>query len=385
MDELYKIIPDNPEDRLRYQLKEKLKSGDFIFDVHTHIFNAEFLPKKYFSLRLPYIVDTEFLIYVNENLQEDMIGEDKLLYFIKYFKFLQKNSTEKIAEHLLSNTPRNMIFFSLSMDFTGIEPKPEKSYALQVEKIKQIADTYPDRFIPFFSINPKNISNPLMLPRVFSEKYRFFGVSLYPSLGFMPSHPTLMNLYEIFESKKVPIITNSSYSNVHTTKNLQKVIYWEYDCEEDKFKLKKQTKIFWFKNQFITFFNNPKNWENVLKKYPNLYLCFAHSGGWEAWIEKSKSAWLYSILDLMERYPNVYADISYLIALEGFTQKFLDLFHKNKVFADRVLFGTDYHFVMIEGHYNTIRTKFINAVGSEVMHKIARVNPLKFLSLEKYI
>ena len=386
MEQLFDIIPETPQQRLKKEVLDILKSGDFIFDTHTHIFGMEYLPEKYFSLRLPYIVDTEFLMYVNENLREEFLGEDNLLYFIKYYKFLKKNNSEQIARFLIENSPPNTIFALITMDFTGIDPKPPKSFATQIEETKKIIDLFPNKFIPFFSINPKNISNPLMLPRVFSKPYNFFGVALYPSLGYMPSHPTLMKLYEVFEKKRIPVITNSSYSNIHTTRNLHKLLYWDYDSEKQKFKLKKQTKIFWFKKQYIKFFNNPDNWRPILKKHPNLYLNFTHSGGIEAWEdEKNCDTWLCSIIDLMERYPNVYADISYLIGYENFAQKFLDLYHRNKIFADRVMFGTDFHFVMIEGFYNILRSRFVNTIGSEIMNKISRINPLKFLSLEAFI
>ncbi len=380
---IFKDIPDNPAERLDSEIREVIKSGNFRFDTHTYILNTDFYPPKYFSLRLPFLVNTDFLEYLDEKLNRFFYETDEFSRFLNLLRLLKENTVEELAKYLININPHNTVFFVLSMDFTGIEPKPSKSFSLQLEALKLVKEKFPGKFLLFYSFNPKNILNPDLLNKAFSEDYGFWGISLYPSLGFLPSHPLLMQAYEFFEKKNIPVITNSGDCIVHTTKSFLNLPYWDFEMKQNRFVLRKQKKLFLFRNQYVNFFNNPENWKVVLKKYPRLRLCFAHAGGSSEWTGNAKPKnWLLTILELMEYYPNVYADISYLIGYQDFIKNFIELFEKNELFASRVLFGTDFPYLLLEGDFIKIRSKFVNSISSEMFRKIAVENPLRFLGLE---
>jgi predicted TIM-barrel fold metal-dependent hydrolase len=87
----------------------------------------------------------------------------------------------------------------------------------------------------------------------------------------------------------------------------------------------------------------------------------------------------------MERYENVYSDVSYIIHLPEMHQKFKTLFYNNQLVAERTLMGTDFYMILIEGKYKDIMSRFVAEMDSKILQKIAIENPLKFLNLSQLI
>lgn len=61
--------------------------------------------------------------------------------------------------------------------------------------------------------------------KVFSEKseHKFFGVKIYPSLGYLPSNPQLMEIFGLCEKKRIPVTAHCSGAIVHTGKGILKI------------------------------------------------------------------------------------------------------------------------------------------------------------------
>lgn len=379
-------ISKNTKSRLNKELISLLKTGNFRFDVHVHLFNKDFIPDKYFSIRIPFLVNPTFLKQL-ESILDLVTEDDENLYNYAYFiDFITKRNTSEIAEYLINNTPSNTIFCPLMMDFTkGIAGKTNKDIFEQLVEYKNVRDTYPASFLPFVSIDPNNPKYLELFNKAFSKEYNFFGVKLYPSLGYYPSHPNLMKIFEICSKHDIPVVTHACAGSVHTTKNSLNLKYYDLNDKGELF-LKTEKKKFFFKKQYEQLFNKPQNWEPVLKAFPNLRINFAHFGGVNEWeTDNEHKEWTYRIIDLMERFPNVYADISYILHLPDFHKTFLDLFNNNNLVAERTLFGTDFFMITIEGKYKDIRSKFVTNIGSKVMHKISVENPLNYLNLTEFI
>ncbi len=382
-----KNLTKKTEQRLTKDLVNLLKQGDFKFDIHTHLFNQKYLPEKYLSIRIPALVDLDFLLSV-DNLLDYFSAEndDKLLHYAQFLHFISKNDIYNIAQNLLNYYPANTIFCSLMGDFeVNIEGKKEFDIFRQMNDYKAIRDKYPANFLPFVAIDPNNPLHTEIFNKAFSSEYNFFGVKIYPALGFMPSHPALMKIFEICEKYDIPVVTHSGYGGVYTPKNNFVLEYYDLD-DTGKLKLKKQKKNFFFRKQYNKLFGDPALWKPVLAAFPNLRLNIAHFGGYTEWDNKSYNdrGTLYTVIDLMERYPNVYTDVSFIFKEETMPGKFKDLFLNNEIVAKKTLYGSDFPFILTEGDFVQIKQRFISEIGTEIMHKISVENPLKYLNLVNF-
>jgi len=181
--------------------------------------------------------------------------------------------------------------------------------------LARIRSRYPGAILPFFEVNPnREHVESLFLHTI--ERLGFFGIKIYPAYGYLPSHPRLMKIYEICEYYNIPVIAHCGTDAAHTSQNFLTLEYLQL-TEIGKLETRKTKKVFLFKNQFVKYFNRPQNWEVVLKTFPDLRLNFAHFGGEDDWDgnEKTGRQWTYRIFDLMERYENVYADVSDILHL----------------------------------------------------------------------
>ncbi|MBN2662241.1 MAG: amidohydrolase family protein [Bacteroidales bacterium] len=379
-------ISKTTKSRLNSSILSLFEQGDFRFDVHVHLFNKDFIPDKYFGIRIPYLVNASFLKQLESILEFVSSDDDKLYNYAYFIDFVSKKSTEDIAEYLINSTPQNTIFCSLMMDFSkGITGKTAKDIFEQLEEYKLVRDKNPSLFLPFVAIDPNNTKHLELFNKAFSKEYNFFGVKIYPSLGFLPSHPNLMKIFEQCARYDIPVVTHSCSGSVHSNKNSFNLKYYDLN-QNGELILKNEKKTFFFKRQYEQLFNRPQNWEPVLKAFPNLRINFAHFGGVSEWKNNtSRKAWTYRIIDLMERYPNVYADLSYIMHLPEIHKTFIDLFNNNKLVSERTLFGTDFYMITIEGKYKDIRSQFVTNLGSKIMHKISVENPLNFLNLTNLV
>ncbi len=376
------------EQRIPEEIIRIFSSEDFKFDIHTHIFNKDYIPDKYFSIRMPYLVDSEFLLYMGDLLKQvESEGDDKLYNYAYFIDFVTNNSMLDIAEFLIDNSPQNTIFCPLMMDFKyGISEKTKKDVFDYLEEMKTIREKYPSKFLPFVAIDPNNPRHFELFEKAFSKEYNYFGVKIYPSLGYLPSHPALMQIFEICAKYNIPVTTHCGSGNVHIQKNNLNLPNFVVQ-ENGKLKLRRDKKTFFFKKQYETFFNNPKNWEPVLRAFPNLRLNLSHFGGEKEWDSKyfTHKTNLYSTIDLMERYKNVYTDVSYIFHNEKMSQEFLKIYENNEILRERILYGSDFPMIFIEGSYKELRSHFTTEIGTKIMQQISVKNPLDFLNLTEII
>ena len=216
-----KINPD-PYSRVSPGLKQRLQKKDIFFDVHTHIFTSKDVPDGFLGIRIPF--NQRFLKFLEHRLHKIFRKSDtdklsNLAYFIEFFR---SKSSEETAAKLMGYYPiKNFVFCPLMMDMgQGINGKMTRDYDSQIEKMKEIRNKYPNNILPFFAADPNNPKMYQNFLKVFSseKEYNFFGVKIYPSLGYLPSHPDLMKIYNICEENKIPITAHCSGASVHTSK-----------------------------------------------------------------------------------------------------------------------------------------------------------------------
>lgn len=145
------------------------------------------------------------------------------------------------------------------------------------------------------SLHLDEVNRAIDLVRYAIERGGFAGVKVYPPAGFMPLGNTgpfgeargqrldaaLRTLYRYCETMQVPILTHASHSNGFET------AYSDFAA--------------------------PTGWEQVLKEYPNLRICFGHFGHMQGVgqdpTHPGADSWAARFAKLMDAYPNVYADV----------------------------------------------------------------------------
>jgi len=256
---------------------------------------------------------------------------------------------------------------------------------------------------PFLGINTQNYSFDKiqkMLNRYFNENYRgsrsdlqknigkfdghienmgansFAGIKVYPPLGFdpWPSAETeegrkelekVKWLYEFCEKRGIPITSHGGSSG--------------FVGIEDENKLMDCTRI--------------SRWETVLEHYKLLKLNIAHfPAEYETRLAsikadyKKESQRLYSVINLIKEYANVYTDISCRASNKEYYTHLKNVLENSKndrgKLTSRILFGSDYAVVIgsIDSYYDYIRlfsqTKDLTDIEK---HAFCCINPQSFL------
>ena len=388
-------ISSNPWDRVPPQIKPLIQDDSVGFDIHCHIFNFESVPDGFFGIRLPFT--QRFFKYLEHFLHKiigysDTDSFSNIAYFINFGK---NQNTEAIATKLFNYYPEKTIFCPLMMDMQpkkgeGIKGNIKAEYPIQIERMIDLRKQHADKLLPFVAIDPRRprVFNDIFL-KAFWPECHFFGIKIYSSLGYLPSHPELMKIFEVCEEKNIPVVAHcggasvrSSYHHLQGIKGRRRKD-GNYGTEYEDFK---EDRWFFRPNSYARYFNDPRNWEPVLHAFPNLRLDLAHFGSDEEW-EKLKcgenNTWASRVMDLMLRYDNVYADVSFNI----FNHRIFDLIKKvlknNQLIAERTLYGSEFYMVIIKGHFRSIKVDFTVFMGDRIMKQIASANPRRFLGLNQ--
>ena len=85
---------------------------------------------------------------------------------------------------------------------------------------------------------------------------------------------------------------------------------------------------------------------------------------------------------MMDRYENLYTDISYSFHDKKIFHFLKNLLENNNLVGERILYGSDYYMIVLAGHFRSIKTDFITAMGDRLFNQISTVNPRRFLGLE---
>lgn len=374
---------NQPLERVPFAMKSRIESvADLHFDVHCHFFTLYSVPDHFLGIRIP--LTRRFLDFLKKNLHRlwPCSDEDALSNLAYFIEIGENNSESEIAAKLFEYYPETTICCPLLMDMRqAIKGEQRISYEQQMEAMITLRDAFPNRLLPFVCIDPNNEKALELFIRAFSGSAPFFGLKIYPSLGYLPSHPLLLDLFAVCEEKRIPVTAHCYDATVRPSRlrltNIKGTRVRFHKPTEAPRK-----KWFFTKRQIAAFFNHPKNWAPVLKMFPGLKLNLAHFGGPEElikWQEGQRSVWVGYVLNLMEKYAGVYTDLSFTLAENRIFDHLRKKMEDNRLLRERVLFGSDYYMVVTKGHFRMIYSDFATAMGDDLMQQITRINPRKFL------
>ena len=246
-----KIISNNiegtPPERVPSVMKDKiLNNYEIIFDSHMHIFNYDDVPDVYIGIRIPFT--SRFLIFMQKSI--GFIGRfinKQSLTDLSYFLDMFNDATsEEIFNSIKAKESADTVYVVLLMNMRSIKGKLLNSFEQQMDNIKVIRNKYPDKILPFVALDP---NDPNMLEHFVKSfdstyDYNFFGVKIYPCLGYLPSHPKLMEVFEICERKSIPVITHCSGASVKSSNKNQHLLGLEMDSKGQIVKVDKQNENF---------------------------------------------------------------------------------------------------------------------------------------------
>jgi len=190
----------------------------------------------------------------------------------------------------------------------------------------------------------------------------FAGIKVYPPIGYDPwperddeQLAKVTSLYECCCAKKIPITAH---------------------CSEVGFNLDKKN---------VKTYTSPFTWEKVLNQeaYRDLKLNLAHFGEQRNFLLMFHNhKWQHKIVELIEKYPNVYTDFSYRAFHNNYYKSLKEIIGNTDRLSKRILFGTDFMINLLEidsynKYLNNFRTtKYITSHEKELF---CSTNPERFL------
>ena len=367
-------ISENPMDRVSERVKKLLEKDETFIDSHLHIFDRHCVPIPYFNLRFKTISGIEgSLEKILKNNNEYTTD------FLNFLNILGLSSMKKVLDYLYKKfyNVNETIVTPLMMDLDyAWQRKSRKSVSRQIAEMKNLIPNYP--ILPFFAVDPRRVHCNdkqkdlyYYFLKAFSNANPFFGVKVYPATGYLPSDSRLLPIYEICEKKNIPITTHCGGEIISTTIN-------PVECnglQDDLTPFNCSINGSYFKK--ARFFNEPKLWEPVLKKYPKLKLNFGHFGGGREWKNITKSNRLSIIFRLMNEYPNVYGDISVLITENSIKNTLTKKMKTNSIVFNRTIHGTDFHVILAGKDLGKGLKRYRNEF--DYWDQISKINPKRFL------
>jgi predicted TIM-barrel fold metal-dependent hydrolase len=274
-----------------------------------------------------------------------------------------------------------------------------KGYEQHMEDLMELQKKNKGTVFPFLAIDPRRPGaiNLLTEYNLVSNGGPFYGVKLYPALGYLPSHPNLMPVYAYCTEHSIPVSAHCSSGGFPT--RAKKIHVWGINVPEGQ---ETGEKIEGYPVRFSgehaedpsQYFGHPDQWRPVLEEYAShgLRVNLCHFGGENsvrdfAEGKKEGGEWTHRILELMHEYPeNVYVDTAYHTlaeSVESIRAILRDYSQAYPVIQKNLMFGTDYVMIQIEKNLDGIEEYFSRFKGLIEIDcpRIAYENPKRFLGI----
>ena len=327
-----------------------------IFDTHCHIFNASILKDMiaYSKITKPKATCKgigSWWDWISE-LSSALFNSEKTNH-----KFLVKSLKNGFSE--LGADEYGTIPLMMDIHFLFSEPLKinetisdgtlylDKSLQDQIKCLQKLSKN--GNCYPFFAVDPRRTGIiKAIIDGQFITKSAggFYGIKLYPRLGYHPMSGNLPELYAYCAKNKIPITTHCSNGGFPP---------WTTSSGE---------------------FTNPENFRPALEANPNLIINFAHFG-------HGNDSWGYKIVELMRTYPNVYADLACYTGDVDLMYFKVD-YWKEPIVQQRTMYGSDFDvFYLTQTNFdmNNYISSFKSRFSQEELKNMMGTIPNKFLGI----
>ncbi|GLR15506.1 amidohydrolase family protein [Portibacter lacus] len=367
------LIRDRIGEPLRshvYDDTNLLKKDHAFFDVHAHSFSIDHIPSGFIKL-LNWVSNQDkvnLLALLNKN----------------FSKYLNLHDPNKVIDNLINaydksfaddNIQPKLFIVNLAMDMErGISGAPVFNYKTQLEQLLQMLKgsspfmptgrqfSYEKTILPFLAIDPNNPDAYEYFLSAFIKNYNttgiqelddkapFLGVKLYPSLGYSPLDPILLDIYKVCEEKSIPITTHCG--GLRTRTSHKKIEIGKRKILNGQVVDSKHEVEVYSKDRAKAIFLDPLHWEKVAIQFPKLKLNLAHFGDNEEWKKfhknpKDPKTFVFKTMKMIEKHENVYGDISYCYYDEANRIKIAAMMQMPK-YQHRILYGSDFYLTEVE-------------------------------------
>ena len=333
-----------------------------MINCHTHLFVGKNVPDDFAPLKLVWLVRHPFFAKKMMRflkLIDPVVPQDYAELFARFIRHMSYDSPSDVLNHMKRHYPKGTKYVVLPMDFEYCgRSKPHQSVDAQLMELRRLTLTH-EEIIPFVCVDPRrpNVTN---WTKHWINDFNFKGIKLYPSLGFLPQDKRLDGVYEFAEENNVPVVTHCGGTSVQG-----------YNMELP-----------------VRTYLNPRNYIEVLHKFPKLRLDIAHFGGVDEWNKSLQiggnwtRTWVDEIKDIVLRYENVYTDISYTIFSNPLVIDYLKVLLNDEELSQKILFGTDFYMIDLE-HYSEkeVCISLEAHLGEAEWIQISETNPSKFLKI----
>ena len=362
----------------------------------------------------------------------------KLLRYLNFVLYGDRPSQEEVAQQARQYYPSSTGFVMLSMDMEYMGAgRPQKKLKEQLDELAALKQkTGWDKLIyPFIFCDPRRLQPMHKRETGIEQEFigdaflryleqhlrsgNFQGIKLYPALGYWPFDKRMKPVYDLACANGIPFMTHCTIGAVH--------LKYRMDAEERYHPFKRQTLPDQRPVRFQAFLTHPLNYECLLNRellkqhwgddapdYRELKLCIGHWGSGEDWHAYLKNArtdtyysgeapadhpallldrwhigkaeqyknytWFSVTCDLMRKYPNVYADISYTLNDAALLPLLKMILEADEKIRQRVLFGTDFYLVSKAISEREFSINVRAALGNELFEQIAITNACSYLS-----
>jgi len=261
-----------------------------------------------------------------------------------------------------------------------------------VQKFRNLINEEP--ILPFFAVDPsrKNLYEEFLnafLPKE-DGTTPFYGLKVYPALGYLPSDHRLLPIYKVCAEKNIPVMTHCGGSMINAMKESLELYPFDinkYNYSSGAFPIGEKQMVTGKVTEIADYLNHPKRWEDVLRAVPNFKINLAHFGGSSSWEEypatkgdEKEGNRIDQVIEFMKNYQ-VYADFSFNLIEGGkVNQNFKKMMESNSLVRERALFGTDFWVVSPIRDLEKMQDIFIKMFADH-FSDLAITNPNKFLGI----
>lgn len=308
--------------------------------------------------------------------------------------FAQRQPT--ISEELIKAYPLVDLFTPLMMDmWMWFDDEEAVSPRGQMKDLARIVIREKGRIHPFVAFDPKREATwlerhggdegpSLRLVKDAVEKHGFLGVKLYPPMGYRATGNALT-----LDERGAPYGSRRGGSYDKALASL-----YQYCVDEDVPITAHTTNGGAQSHHGFGANSNPIYWETVLQDFPNLRLNFAHFGGYWHLAHRTRG-WTTKIVELMNEYPNVYADTSFHLVFnplqksryKRYFANLKKLYRTESAVRDSIMYGSDWHMFVAMKHVRDYLPRFTEEYaerfGDSQTHAFLGENALNFLGLDQ--